>query len=609
MRKLNILIVLFFVYLSSYAQIPSGYYNTATGTGYVLKTQLYNKIKGHSDLGYNALWTTYATSHRDNYYENDNSILDIYSENPSSTDPYVYTYSTNQCGNYVAEGSCYNREHIIPQSVFNSTAPMYSDAHFIPPTDGKVNGMRNNYPHGEVATASWVSRNGGKLGTSAVAGYTGVVFEPIDEFKGDIARMYFYFATRYENTVANYNYDMFNGTSNQVFTTTFKNLLLQWHNQDPVNSREISRNNAIYARQNNRNPFIDHPEFVAMIWGNLPDTQVPNAPINLSGTGITTSSLILNWTAATDNIGVVGYDVYQNGSFITSVTTNTENISGLSPATTYTFYVRAKDASGNVSTNSNTISVTTTASVLIPTTSSFSPTTFCAQGGQQVTIIGTNFNQLTAVKFNNVAATSFSVVNATTLTAIVPSGISNGTISVTNSAGTAVAPQSFSITTPVFLTQPLPFQNTCQNESAILIGVTYTGGIGTASYQWYRNTTDSAVGGTPVANANSSTFLPPTSQTGVTYYYVVISFSNSACSSITSTTAQVYVNPSVTPIFTSIPPVCKCNPIQALPTSSSNGITGTWNPPVSNTVTTTYTFTPDTGQCATNTTMTITIYQ
>ncbi|WP_395655406.1 reprolysin-like metallopeptidase [Flavobacterium sp.] len=359
----------------------------------------------------------------------------------------------------------------------------------------------------------------------------------------------------------------------------------------------------------NNHIFFDVSNTNFTITPSVLDTQAPTAPINLSATGITTSSLILNWTAATDNIGVVGYDVYQNGSFITSVTATTANISGLSLATTYTFYVRAKDAAGNVSTNSNTISVTTTASVLIPTISSFSPTTFCAQGGQQVTIIGTNFNQLTAVKFNNVAATSFSVVNATTLTAIVPSGISNGTITVTNSAGTAVAPQSFSITTPVFLTQPLPFQNTCQNESAILIGVTYSGGIGTASYQWYRNTTDSAVGGTPVANANSSTFLPPTNQTGVTYYYVVISFSNSACSSITSTTAQVYVNPSVTPIFTSIPPVCKCNPIQALPTSSSNGITGTWNPPVSNTVTSTYTFTPDTGQCATNTTMTITIYQ
>jgi endonuclease I len=216
----------------SFAQIPAGYYNTATGTGYTLKTQLYNIIKGHTDKGYAGLWTTYSTSDRDNQYENDNTIIDMYSENPTGVDPYKYTYGTNQCGTYSVEGNCYNREHIIPQSVFNSTAPMVSDAHFIPPTDGKVNGQRSNYPHGTVATATWTSLNGSKLGSSSVSGYTGTVFEPINEFKGDIARMYFYFATRYENTVASYPFAMFNGTSNQVFTTAFLNMLLTWHAQD-----------------------------------------------------------------------------------------------------------------------------------------------------------------------------------------------------------------------------------------------------------------------------------------------------------------------------------------------------------------------------------------
>ncbi|AUX17312.1 hypothetical protein AQ623_02650 [Flavobacterium columnare] len=186
-----------------HAQAPSGYYSSATGSGYTLKTQLYNIIKDHTDKGYAGLWTTYQTSDRDKEYENDNSIIDVYSENPTGVDPYVYQYGTNQCGTYSGEGGCYNREHMIPQSVFNNAAPMVSDAHFIPPTDGKVNGMRSNYPHGMVAVPSWTSRNGGKLGSSAVSGYTGTVFEPINEFKGDIARMYFYFATRYENTVAN----------------------------------------------------------------------------------------------------------------------------------------------------------------------------------------------------------------------------------------------------------------------------------------------------------------------------------------------------------------------------------------------------------------------
>jgi endonuclease I len=255
------------VSLTLIGQIPSGYYNDANGTGFVLKTQLHNIIKDHTDNGYGGLWITYATSDLDKEYDKDNSIIDIYSENPSSKDPYKYTLKTSQCGVFRKEGECYNREHIIPQSTFDSASPMVSDAHFIPPTDGWVNSLRSNNPHGIVAEVKNTSMNGGKLGTSAVPGYTGTVFEPLDEFKGDIARMYFYFATRYENTVSRYSYPMFDKSRNKVFTTAFLNMLLSWHQNDPVSSREITRNNAIYKRQGNRNPFIDNPLFVNKIWG------------------------------------------------------------------------------------------------------------------------------------------------------------------------------------------------------------------------------------------------------------------------------------------------------------------------------------------------------
>ncbi len=262
---------------------PATYYNTATGTGYTLKTQLYNIIKSTiSSGGYDGLYTTYETSDIDNFYENDGTVLDMYSEKPSATDPYNFspTNTGDRCGNYSGEGDCYNREHIIPQSIFNSSSPMVSDAHFITPTDGKVNGWRSNYPHGKVGVASLTTLNGSKLGTASnsdyAAGYSGTVFEPIDEFKGDIARMYFYFATRYENVITTWGnaYPMFqSGSSTQVFTPTFKNILLTWHNQDPVSAREIARNNAISARQHNRNPFIDHPEWVSAIWGSTLQTE------------------------------------------------------------------------------------------------------------------------------------------------------------------------------------------------------------------------------------------------------------------------------------------------------------------------------------------------
>lgn len=259
--------------VSAIAQIPAGYYDTATGTGYNLKTQLYNIIKGHTSFGYDGLYDTYQTSDRDYFYENDGTILDMYSENPNGTDPYTYSAGESQrCGNYQSEGDCYNREHIIPQSVFNEAQPMKSDAHFVVPSDGKVNGYRSNHPFGIVGSATYTSQNGCKLGSASnsgyAAGYSGTVFEPINEFKGDIARMYFYFATRYQNVITGFgSYAMFNGTSTQVFSPTFLEILKHWHAEDPVSQREITRNNAIYARQDNRNPFIDHPEWVETIWG------------------------------------------------------------------------------------------------------------------------------------------------------------------------------------------------------------------------------------------------------------------------------------------------------------------------------------------------------
>jgi len=365
MKKFYIL--LFSIFTSfCFAQAPTNYYSSATGTGYTLKTQLHNIIKGHTDNGYAGLYVTYETSDIDNFYENDGSVLDMYSENPSATDPYTYSIaSTQRCGasGYSNEGDCYNREHIIPQSVFDEKAPMVSDAHFITPTDGKVNGIRSNYPHSVVAVASETSLNQSKLGQSTTAGYTGLVFEPIDEFKGDIARMYFYFATRYENTVANYSYPMFNGTSNKVFTPAFLSVLIAWHNQDPVSPREIARNNAIYARQNNRNPYIDHPEYVASVWTTeADDTISPTAPLDLAVASSTSNSINLTWSAATDNVAVTGYAVYVNSVFKQNETGLSATVTGLTPSTSYDFYIIARDASNNISIPSTTVSGVTTAS-------------------------------------------------------------------------------------------------------------------------------------------------------------------------------------------------------------------------------------------------------
>ncbi len=261
---------LFFSFLPLFAQIPDGYYDDAQGkSGYQLKTALKTIItNGHNDQGYDSLYTLYQTADSDSYYENDGTVLDMYSEKPAGADSYEYTHNSDKCGQYSTEGDCYNREHLMPQSVFDSQAPMKNDGHFVIPTDGYVNGRRSNYPFGEVNNPTWTSTNGSKLGANSTSGYSDTVFEPIDEFKGDIARMLFYFATRYEDNVASWTHDMLNGTSDQVFADWFLQLLLQWHANDPVSQKEIDRNDAVYDYQGNRNPFIDHPEWVDSIWNN-----------------------------------------------------------------------------------------------------------------------------------------------------------------------------------------------------------------------------------------------------------------------------------------------------------------------------------------------------
>ncbi len=359
MKKLALLLLIIVFQLS--AQIPAGYYDNAQGlTGYQLKTALKNIISnGHQDQGYDALYTCYQDSDTDNYYENDQTVLDMYSEKPNGPDAYEYQHISDKCGNYSGEGACYNREHLVPQSVFGSASPMKSDAHFVVPTDGYVNNRRSSYAFGEVSNPTWTSTNGSKLGPNSTQGYTGTVFEPIDEFKGDIARMLFYFATRYEDQVSGWSHAMLNGSSDQVFSNWFLDILLSWHYNDPVSQREIDRNNAVYNFQHNRNPYIDHPEWVAQIWDPTPDTVPPTAPTNLSAQNITDTSVTLNWTEATDNVGVESYQIFQNANLIGDTSSTTYDVFNLQANTTYQFCIKAIDASGNISNCSNTITITT----------------------------------------------------------------------------------------------------------------------------------------------------------------------------------------------------------------------------------------------------------
>lgn len=100
-------------------------------------------------------------------------------------------------------------------------------------------------------------------------------------------------------------------------------------------------------------------DYTVNITGSAGDTQAPSVPTNLSASNVTQTTLTLNWTASTDNVGVTGYDVYQGASNLGEVSGTTANVTGLTAGTSYSFTVRAKDAAGNISAASSALNVTT----------------------------------------------------------------------------------------------------------------------------------------------------------------------------------------------------------------------------------------------------------
>lgn len=258
MKKLKLLLILLLP-MSVLAQEPTGYYSAAENkTTSTLKTALSSIMSAnYVTKSYDYLYTIYETSDK----TATGKVWDMYST-------CTWDFGSGTCGNYSSVCDCYNREHSIPQSWFNSSSPMVSDAFHVYPTDGKVNGQRSNFPFGECANGTSLGANAkGKLGTSTFSGYSGTVFEPADEYKGDFARTYFYFATRYQNIMSSIGGDSFNNTTYPSLSDWSINLFLKWHRQDPVSQKEIDRNNAVYAHQKNRNAFIDHPELAEYVWG------------------------------------------------------------------------------------------------------------------------------------------------------------------------------------------------------------------------------------------------------------------------------------------------------------------------------------------------------
>lgn len=350
---------------SARAAAPSGYYTTCEGlTGKSLLTALNGVVGNHTTISYSGLWDLYRSSDT----RPNGTIWDMYSTKE-------YRYRTDQCGTYSVVGDCYNREHSFPKSWFDDASPMVSDAFHIYPTDGKVNGQRSNYPYGECAGGTTLpASNGvkalGRLGSSTFPGYSGRVFEPDDQYKGDFARSYFYMAAAYNNRIASWDSPMLAGNSYPAFSSWAINLLLKWHRQDPVSQKELDRNEAVYARQLNRNPFIDHPELAEYIWGDRQGQEWypggvsdPSLTLPVDGTSVDlgttvpgyarTATVSIKGVALTDNVTLS----VNNPAFSVSPATVTTAAAAAGTTATVTFNPTADgDFTGVLTVSSGTLS-------------------------------------------------------------------------------------------------------------------------------------------------------------------------------------------------------------------------------------------------------------
>lgn len=156
-------------------------------------------------------------------------------------------------------GYVWNREHIWAKSHgFNDEKyTAYADAHHLRASEKTINSSRNNSYFAEVTNPTGTDEYGNR--------WTSSVFEPRDEVKGDVARILFYMVTRYHDSELTLTLDNTGNYGNEP-TLGMLDTLVKWHYEDPVSETEIKRNEVVYSYQGNRNPYIDHPEFVYYLY-------------------------------------------------------------------------------------------------------------------------------------------------------------------------------------------------------------------------------------------------------------------------------------------------------------------------------------------------------
>ncbi|MCF7858103.1 MAG: endonuclease [Candidatus Cloacimonetes bacterium] len=330
MKKIVFLVINIVVLTCLYSLIPPGYYDGTEGlSGDELKSVLNDIIDNHTELTYSQVWDALRDTDEDP--ENPENVILLYTG-----------WSVTNAGY-----PTWNREHTWAKSHggFDNDPPCGTDVHHLRPTDVQVNGDRGNLdfdysdnPYPAIPTCFYDSDS----------------WEPRDEVKGDVARMIFYMATRYEGENSELDLvvvDEVNTAPNPEHGKL--STLLEWNSLDPPSSFEETRNDRIYTNwQGNRNPFIDHPEFVGYIWGNTnpeltaeftADITIGTAPLTVQFTDASYGSDIIswNWDMDGDNINDSTLQnpsfTYQNTGFFNVTLTVEDNLGNSSTITKENF--------------------------------------------------------------------------------------------------------------------------------------------------------------------------------------------------------------------------------------------------------------------------------
>ncbi len=258
-KTLQVLTFLLFTVLT-YGQIPAGYYDAANNlSGADLKAALHNIIKGHKEY-------PYTSSNTDVW-----DILKVADQDPANPSNVILIYtgwSVNAAQEY-NNGSGWNREHVWAKSRgdFGTTEGPGTDCHNLHASDIAVNTKRDNRWFDSCSTPY----NVGTVFTGCYFSNTDWTWQPREGAKGDVARTIFYMATRYEGDNGEPDLEVIEDIPADRSTTqpvhARLSTLLRWNAEDPIDDFERHRNDVVYGFQHNRNPYIDHPEFVEQgVW-------------------------------------------------------------------------------------------------------------------------------------------------------------------------------------------------------------------------------------------------------------------------------------------------------------------------------------------------------